>query len=63
MGADIAATKETRYIAVFEPTTQDNNGDNCRAVELASMMQQLEGVDQAAQRSASPEVKPAIEAP
>ena len=61
MDADIAAAREARYIAAFEPETQDLNGENRGAMEVAALMQQIEELDQAAQRSVAAEVESALE--
>ena len=52
---------EARYIAAFEPEVQDLNGGNRGAMEVAALMQQLEELDQAAQRSVAAEVESALE--
>ena len=61
MDADIAAAREARYIAAFEPEAQDLNGENRGAMEVAALMQQLEELDLAAQRSVAAEVESALE--
>ena len=48
MDADVAAAMEARYIAAFEPEVQDLNGGNRGSMEVASLIQQLEDLDQAA---------------
>ena len=61
MDADIAAAREARYIAAFETEAQDLNGDNSGVMEVATLMQQLEELDQAAQRSVAAEIESAVE--
>jgi hypothetical protein len=61
MDADVAAAREARYIAAFEPEVQDLNGGNRGSMEVAALMQQLEELDQAAQRSVAAEVESALE--
>ena len=61
MDADIAAAREARYIAAFEPETRDLNDERSGAMEVTALMQQLEELDQAAQRSVAAEVEPALE--
>lgn len=61
MDADVAAAREARYIAAFEPEVQDLNGGNRGAMEVAALMHQLEELDQAAQRSVAAEVESALE--
>ena len=61
MDSDIAAAREARYIAAFEPEVQDLNGGNRGSMQVAALMQQLEELDQAAQRSVAAEVESAIE--
>ena len=59
--SDVAAAREARYIAAFESEAQDLNGTNRGAMEVAALMQQLEELDQAAQRSVAAEVESALE--
>ena len=61
MDADVAAAREARYIAAFEAEVQDLNSGNRGAMEVATLMQQLEELDQAAQRSVAAEVESALE--
>ena len=61
MDADIAAAREARYIAAFEPETEDLNKQNSGAMEVTALMQQLEELDQAAQRSVAAEVESTLE--
>ena len=58
MDADIAAAREARYIAAFEP--EDLNKQNSGAMEVTALVQQLEELDQAAQRSVAAEVESAF---
>ena len=51
MDADMAAARDARYIAAFEPDVQDLNGEGRGSMEVVSLMQQLEELDQSAQRS------------
>ena len=60
MDADIAAAREARYIAAFEPETEDLNKQTSGAMEVTALMQQLEELDQAAQRSVAAEVESAF---
>ncbi|CAK0796442.1 unnamed protein product, partial [Prorocentrum cordatum] len=62
MDADIAAAREARYIAAFEPETQDLNTKHSGAMEVTALMQQLEELDHAAQRSVALEIESAAEA-
>ncbi|CAK0876828.1 unnamed protein product [Prorocentrum cordatum] len=62
MDADIAAAREARYIAAFEQQTTDFNRDkNGGSMQITALMQQLEELDHAAQRSVAAEVEPALE--
>ena len=61
MDADVGAARDARYIAAFEPEMQDLNGGTRGSMEVASLMQQLEELDQAAQRSVAAEVESALE--
>lgn len=62
MDSDIAAAREARCIAAFEPEAQDLNGGNRGAMEVAALIQQLEELNQAAQRSVAAEIESAVEA-
>ena len=61
MDADVAAAREARYIAAFEPEVQDLNGETKGSMEVVALMQQLEELDQAAHRSVAAEVESAPE--
>ena len=61
MDADIVAAREARYIAAFEPEARDLHGGNQGSMEVVALMQQLEELDQAAQRSVAAEVESALE--
>lgn len=61
MDSDITAARDARYIAAFEPEVQDLNGEGRGSMEVASLMQQLEELDRAAQRSVEAEVESALE--
>ena len=61
MDADVGAARDARYIAAFEPEIQDLNGGTRGSMEVASLMHQLEELDQAAQRSVAAEVESELE--
>ena len=61
MDADMSAARDARYIAAFEPEVQDLSGDGRGSMEVVSLMQQLEELDRAAQRSVAAEVESALE--
>ena len=61
MDADVAAAKQARYISAFEPQAQDLNQERSGAMEVVSLMRQLEELDKAAQRSVAAEVESALE--
>ena len=55
------AARDARYVAAFEPDLQDLNGGSPGSMEVASLMQQLEELDNAARRSVAAEVESAVE--
>ena len=59
--ADVAAAKEARCIHAFEPQVEDVNPDTSGAAEITSLMQQLEDISYAAERSVATEVEAALE--
>ena len=61
MDADVAAARDARYIAAFEPEVQDLNGGTNGGMEVTALMQQLEELDRTAQRSVAAEVESAVE--
>ena len=61
MDADVGAARDARYVAAFEPDLQDLNGGNAGSMEVASLMQQLEELDNAARRSVAAEVESSLE--
>ena len=61
MDVDMAAARDARYVAAFEPEVHDLNGEGRGSMEVSSLMQQLEELDRAAQRSVAAEVESALE--
>ena len=61
MDADVEAAKSARYIAAFDPFPSDLNNTHTGSMEVTALMQQLEDLDQTAQRSVAAEVESALE--
>ena len=61
MDADIAAAREARYIAALEAEPWELHSGIRGAMEVTALMQQLEELDQAAQRSVAAEIESAVE--
>jgi hypothetical protein len=61
MDADLSAARDARCIAAFDPDAGDLNNQKSGAMQVASLMQQLEELDRAAQRSVAAEVESALE--
>ena len=61
MDADVEAAKQARYINAFSPEDIPGVGETAGSLEVASLMHQLEELDNAAQRSVAAEVESAIE--
>ena len=62
MDGDIAAARDARYIAAFDPEPKDfNDKEKSGAMEITALMQQLEELDHAAQRSVAVEIESALE--
>lgn len=61
LDADVAATKQARYISAFEPQVADLNERNSATSEVAALLNQLEDLDATAQRSVASEVESAID--
>ena len=61
MDADVEAAKQARYISAFEPTVTDLNTNEEVPAEVTALLQQLENLDNAAQRSVAAEVESAVE--
>ena len=61
MDDDIAAAREARYIAAFEPEPRDLNAENQGSMEVTALMRQLQELDEAAERSVAAEVESALE--
>ena len=59
--ADVEAAKQARYISAFEPNISDLNGDGEGAAEVTALLQQLETLNETAQRSVAAEVESAVE--
>ena len=61
MDADVAAARDARYIAAFDPDAGDLSNKHTGSMQVAALMQQLEELDQVAQRSVAGEVESALE--
>ena len=61
LDAEVDAAKQARYISAFEPQVTDLNEQDSATTEVVSLLQQLEDLDNAAQRSVAAEVESAIE--
>ena len=60
LDADVEAAKQTRYISAFELQVTDLNEQDNATTEVVSLLQQLEDLDNAAQRSVAAEVESAV---
>ena len=58
---DVEAAKQARYISAFSPDDIPGAQESNASLEVAALMQQLEVLDNAAQRSVAAEVESAIE--
>ena len=58
---DVAAAREARCIHAFEPQVEDVNPDTSGVAEIATLMQQLQDISDAAERSVATEVEAALE--
>lgn len=59
--AEVAAAKEARCIHAFEPQVEDVNPDTSGVAEVASLMQQLEDLSNAAERSVAVEIEGSLD--
>ena len=59
--ADVEAAKQARYVNAFSAEDIPGAGDTAASMEVAALMQQLEELDNAAQRSVAEEVESAME--
>ena len=59
--ADVEAAKQARYISAFNPDDIPGASETAASLEVTALMQQLEDLDQAAQRSVAAEVESAVE--
>ena len=50
MDGDVDAAKQARYISAFNPDDIPGSKDSSASLEVTSLMNQLEGLDLAAQR-------------
>ena len=58
---DVEAAKQARYISAFNPEAIPGACESEASLEIAALMQQLEDMDHAAQRSVAAEVESAVE--
>ena len=61
LDADVDAAKQARYISAFEPQVADLNERSSATSEVVALLNQLEDLDAATQRSVASEVESAIE--
>ena len=59
--ADVEAAKQSRFISAFHPDDIPGASESTASLEVAALMQQLEDLDAAAQRSVAAEVESAVE--
>ena len=59
--ADVESAKQSRFISAFSPDDIPGASESAASLEVAALMQQLEELDQAAQRSVAAEVESAVE--